>query len=267
MCKKGALNREHALWVRECFALALIFRTIRRNFAEKFSLQRYHNKVMKPHFFCLCLVTVCLGCGPQTPVLRQTFQCYARFDAAARQTKAEATLKEGPDENHLVPIEPIGGFQYQGVAMHLLPIQGITYQSNYNAVYQASHLFAWKDKKGQPLAFEVAMPRIDSFYFTNSALSVSSPATLRWTGGTLEKGETLVLLWENPIDNKTVSVEAYNSDGIDRLEIPAAKMAELSPGRWSLYLVRKRLTKGAAGPVEATGIAEYYTRAQTFDLK
>lgn len=267
MCKKGAFNREQALWVRECFALALIFRTIRRNFAGKFGLQRYHNKVMKRYFFYLWLVPVGLGCGPQTPVLRQTFHCYARYDAADQQSKAEATLKEGPDEKHLVPVDPPDGIRYQGVSMHLLPVQGMTYQSTYSAAYRPDHRFSWKDKTDQPLVFEAIMPRIDSFYFDNPALSTTTPATLRWTGGTLERGETLLLLWQHPADGKTVPMEVYNTDGMNALEIPATKMAELSAGQWSLYLVRKRLTKGTVGAVDATGVAEYYTKAQTLKIK
>lgn len=222
---------------------------------------------MKPHFFYLLIASICLACGQKTPVLIQTFSCYARFDAAAQQTKAEATLREGPDAAHLLPVEPPDGFRYQGVSMHLVPMQGMTYQSNHSSAYRPDHRFYWKGKNDQPLAFEAIMPRIDSFYFSNATLSTAAPATLHWTGGTLERGETLVLLWENPASGKTVQAEAYNSDGIDALEIPAAKMAELSPGKWSLYLVRKRLTKETVGTVEATGVAEYYTKARTVEIR
>lgn len=221
---------------------------------------------MKFYFFSFALVALLFGCRQPAPTLRQTLQCYVRYDAAAGRAKAEAALKEGPDEQHLTAVEPQGGFQYQGATMELLPIQGMTFSTHYNSAYQAVHHFNWKDKAGKPQVFEVRMPHIDSFYFKEPALSVSKPATLFWTGGTLEKGETLVLLWQTPNGEHTKSIEVYNPDGINALEIPATKMSELSPGTWSLYLVRKRLTKSTVGAVEATGVAEFYSPARTFSL-
>jgi hypothetical protein len=38
-------------------------------------------------------------------------------------------------------------------------------------------------------------------------------------------------------------------------------LSELTPGKWTLYLVRKKLTKSVANGYQTSGIMEYYTRS------
>jgi hypothetical protein len=37
-------------------------------------------------------------------------------------------------------------------------------------------------------------------------------------------------------------------------------LSELTPGKWTLYLVRKKLTKSVVNEYQTSGIMEYYTK-------
>lgn len=215
---------------------------------------------MKPHFFYYCLILAFWACSEAPAPNRRELACYARFDASTQTVKAEATIKEGPTAETLVPISPEKGFRFQESEMRLLPHRGLTYTAQKNIAYQPELSFGWEEPVGSMNHFKVALPKLDSFYFDEPTLSNTQPATLRWTGGSLQRGETLVLMWENRANGKTAPMEVYDTDGLDFLKIPAAKMKELEPGNWSLYLVRRRLTKSKVGTVEASGTGEYYTQ-------
>ena len=108
---------------------------------------------------------------------------------------------------------------------------------------------------------------ISSFRFGEEPLSRSRPATLRWEGGPLEKGETLVLMWENRALGQTVPMEIIRSGGDASLDFPAAKIAELPAGQWTLYLVRKRLAKTEAPGMRAEAVLEYYSKSDTIEVQ
>ena len=90
---------------------------------------------------------------------------------------------------------------------------------------------------------------------------------MRWEGAPLGKGETMVFLWENTKLRKTIPMEIIHTSGETAIEFPAAKIAQLDPGEWTYYLVRKKLTKSDANGVAASGIIEYYTKSDTVQVQ
>lgn len=215
------------------------------------------------HIFFSALIALFFGaCStPQTPE-KHTFHGYVRFLADQAQLRAEARLL-GPDS---MPAAPPGGMRYQGIDMTLLAADG-AYRYQRNGAPGARAVFSWADEAGRNHEFAVPLLPLDSFGFGAKTILRHQPYTLRWSGAPLEKGETLVLMWENRVTGQTVPMEIYGTASLPSIEFPAAKLAEIPAGRWSLYLVRKKMVKGDAGGVPATGVAEYYTRPDTLTVQ
>ncbi len=206
-------------------------------------------------------------CQAPAPVPDRQLQCYVRFDAARGQVQADATVYQGRDGGPGQPVEIPGGLLYQGSPMQVVPVQGLTYRRTYAAAFVPEHGFGWTDAQGLRQNVRFPMAAISSFRFGEEPLSRSRPATLRWEGGPLEKGETLVLMWENRALGQTVPMEIMRSGGDASLDFPAAKIAELPAGQWTLYLVRKRLAKTEAPGMRAEAVLEYYSKSDTIEVK
>jgi len=180
-----------------------------------------------------------------------------RFDVAGRNVKAEASLRDGTTKN---VIEMPGGIRFQSSEMKILPVRGITYSVEFPAVYTAETVFDWKTQKGEKVEFKLGVPFIDSFFFNTKVLSLEKPSILQWVGNPLVKGETLVFMWENTAEGRTVPMEVSTTLGAPLIEIPAAKMTQLGTGDWSLYLVRKRFEKAEVANFLVESSAEFYTK-------
>lgn len=221
---------------------------------------------MKLIFFFLLIALALANCQAPASVTKSALQCYVRFDANQGQVLADASLY--PDTGRLAPpVEMPGGLLYQGSAMQIIPVQGLIYRRTYAAAFVPEHTFGWLDEKQQRQQVSFPMAAMSQFTFGDQPLSRTRPATLRWEGGPLEKGEALVLMWENKALNRTVPMEIVRSSGDASIEFPAAKIAELAPGQWTLYIVRKRLARAKAGGVAVEGVLEYYSKSDTIEVK
>lgn len=219
--------------------------------------QRYSDKYMKHIFFSILTALAICQCKEPAPGPKNILNCYVRFDAAAKKVKAEAIYHDGVTKKI---IEMPGGFRFQSTEMKLLPVRGITYMTEFPAKFSAEQIFDWKNKKGEKSQFSLNLPEIDSFYFSEKTLSVQVPAQLHWLGKPLGKGETIVFIWEDKEHEKTVPMEVSTTLGAPLIEIPAAKLAEVGPGDWILYLVRKRKEKTEIEDCFVESTAEYYTK-------
>lgn len=218
---------------------------------------------MKYIFFTFLTAMACSACQSSNPEPKRTLECYVRFLETEGAIHAEATLREGDTLQQ--PVEVPGGFSYQGKAMKLRSLPAITYVDDHGGGFDLKHRFDWKDAKNQEHTFEMEMSPISEFGFGAPAISRSKPQTFRWKGAPLDKGEALVFMWENSALGQTVPMNVINSTQ-SQVDFPAAKLAELAPGQWTLYLVRKKLTKADAGGVAASGIIEYYTRTDSIEV-
>lgn len=220
---------------------------------------------MKHIFFLILSAFAFYRCQtPETPK-KWSLECYVRYLAPERQIRAEATLQTG--DSLLQPVAAPGAMSYQRRDMKLRSVQTPAYYLDNTGGFEPAHTFEWKDEKGQSRQFSMQMSPITKFSFGSKTLSRQQPTTCRWEGAALGKGEAIVFLWENAVLGKTVPMEVYNTGGIPAIEFPAVKIGELDPGTWTLYLVRKKLTKADVNGVAASGIIEYYTTSDTIQVK
>lgn len=228
-------------------------------------------------FLCSFLIWRCTV-EPKAP---QSFllDAYIRYDALTNEGYAQATFKALPLRPDAGAILPGGEVTFQQRKMTVANTEKPVYRTKFHEMADSFQIF-WRDSAAtHQIDLKIPMPRIDSFWFEAKSVSISTPARLHWTGGDLKKGETLVLMWQNQ-EGKTSTTEVYNPSGMPFLELPAAKLKELSPGKWDLYLVRKHLTKTrlsktgkrivegeqTAVAVESEAITEYYTRPRSFEV-
>ncbi len=219
---------------------------------------------MKHIFLGLVSVFLWQACSDGAAARRQTAECYVRYIAPEGQWLAEVTLREGVDgQPGGQAVESPTGVRYQNVLMRTLPFEDVTYRLEQAGGYTAEHKFEWQDSDEKRHSFEMNMPAITGFTFGTKNLSNKQPATLRWDGAPLDQNESLVFMWESTDGGLTVPMEIIASPGMDHIDFPAAQMAKIPAGNWSLYLVRKKQVKRNLDGVQAVGVVEYYSRPDT----
>lgn len=213
---------------------------------------------MKYIFFLILTTLALLSCHSQQNAEKRTLFCYARYDETLKFTKAEATMQEDGNKTSL---EIPGGIRYQSMEMKLSPIYGMSYRYEYPAELVAEQVFDWRDASNNKQVFRLPINPVKAFSMSENTVSMSNPTKLTWEGSPLGKGETMVLMWENVKEGLTLPLEVSSSIGMPQIEIPVAKLKELSPGDWTLYLVRKKLMKDTIGGMPVNGISEFYSKA------
>ncbi|MEY3194381.1 MAG: hypothetical protein RIQ78_478 [Bacteroidota bacterium] len=212
---------------------------------------------MKYIFFLILIILALFSCSTPEKKTNLSLFCYVRYDEAVNGVKAEATLQ---DPTNKKSIEIPGGIRYQGMEMTLTPVYGLTYRYEYTAQFLPAHVFEVRDKNNSRQVFEMSIDPVKVFSLREKTISHSKPTVLQWEGAPLGKGETMVLMWENTAKGLTVPMEVSNTSGQSMIDIPSAKLKEIPPGAWTLYLVRKKLTKGLLGDIPTNGILEYYSK-------
>ncbi|MCB0533759.1 MAG: hypothetical protein H6574_12920 [Lewinellaceae bacterium] len=221
-------------------------------------------------FIFLGLVSVFLwqACSDSAAARRRTAECYVRYDALDGQWLSEVTLREGVDgQSGGKAVESPTGVRYQNVLMRTLPFKDITYRLEQAGGYTATHKFEWQDSDEKKYRFEMDMPAMTGFTFGTKNLSNKQPASLRWDGAPLERNESVVFMWESTDGGLTVPMEITGSQGMDHIDFPAAQMAKIPAGNWSLYLVRKKQVKRDLDGTQTVGVVEYYSRPDTFSVQ
>lgn len=223
---------------------------------------------MKHIFFCLPVIGMLIGCTSTQPVKKQNAECYVRYLAPEAQLRAEVTIREsGAGQNALQPITVPGGVRYQNMLMGAAIAPAGMYRVERTGGYTPHHVFAWTGSQNQACTFEIDLAPITAFAFDTDTLSRTAQAGFHWDGAPLQKGESLVFLWENVADGHAVPMEVIGMEGQKSVTFPAAQLGKLSPGMWSLYLVRKKLVETDAAGTLVKGQAEYYTQADTLVVR
>lgn len=208
-------------------------------------------------FFLLLTTLALFSCQNEQKPDSKTLNCYVRFDADANLVTVEANLVDDKTKKNL---EFPDGITFQKMPMKLVSEYNHMYQFETNSLFQQEQAFAWDDEKASKQVFKNTMDSLSQVSLGGGAVSLSKAATLTWQGPSLTKGETLLFMWQNAAtgDNQTLEVSSTNPQPV--IDIPAEKLKKLSPGKWSLYLVRKKLFKGTAGEVKVNCISEFYSK-------
>lgn len=223
---------------------------------------------MKRIFFCLPFIGALIGCSAPGQQQKLNAECYVRYLAPEAQLRAEATFREsGPGKNALQPVTLPDGVRYQKVLMGAAAAPAGMYRMERSGGYAPHHVFAWKSPAGQPCTFEMDLAPVTAFTFGADTLLRSKPAEFRWDGAPLEQGESLVFMWENTHTGETVPMEVVGMAGQQSIAFPAAQLAKLPPGNWSLYLVRKKIVQADANGAAVKAVAEYYTNVDTLLIR
>ena len=144
--------------------------------------------------------------------------------------------------------------------MDLSPAYGLMYRYEYSADFLPEHVFEWRDKKNNKSLFRMSIDPIKVFSLNSKTISASKPAVLQWEGTPLGKGETMVLMWEDTAKGLTAPMEVSTKSGQPLIDIPAARLKDIVPGDWTLYVVRKKLIKDSVADMPVNGIMEYYSK-------
>jgi hypothetical protein len=227
--------------------------------------QRYLYLNMKFIFFSILTALAFFHCAVPVPQPKLSLDVYVRYLSDTKQIRAEATYKEGAPE--LQAVAPKNGIKYQNLDMTLKPYQGLTFQKSGPMEFMKKQRFNWSDNAGKEHQFELKMEPFDVFSFEQEPLSIKKPVLFTWKGEGLQRGEVLVFLWERIGDGETVKMEIYQDITEPEIKFTASKIAELKPGKWKLYLVRKKMIRESIDGVDATGILEYYSKTDTLEVK
>jgi hypothetical protein len=219
---------------------------------------------MKRIFFSILTTLAFSFCQQSTVPVDKSLEFYIRFDEEQGISKAEANMYEGTLGGSKIEIK--GGMQYQGVEMTLMPIQGMQYRKEFKAAFKPEHVFSWMDEKGIRQSVPLKMNTFNNFTFGSDTLRRDQAVNLRWKGDLFEKGESLVLIWENSATNQTHSMELYTTSVENSIPFAAAKISELPKGVWKLYLVRKQLVKTNQPHLYIQGKIEHYTKTRTITI-
>lgn len=205
-----------------------------------------------------------LGCRQSYPSsTSEVAECYVRYMKPEGQFLAEAVVRRRQDDSWRA-VEVPGGMRYLGTLMRTLPMEsGFTYRSEGHTSYKAEHFFNWTDEKGRTHRFNLSVLPVLNLSFGSKTLSRSKPAVLTWNGPPITEGETWVLLWEEVGRSITVPMEIIGTPGQERIEFPAVQMAEVPPGRWTYYIVRKKAFRQEEPGLLLKGLTEYYSDVDT----
>lgn len=212
---------------------------------------------MKRIFFLLLTTLALFGCQNEHKNNSKTMNCYVRFDADTNLSTAEASLVE--DQTKKL-VEFPDGTTFQKMPMKLVPNYGLTYQYEYHSNFVPEPSFAWSDEQNIKQVYTGHLDSIAQVSFGSPGISMSKATTLSWKGAALSKGETLLFMWQNAASGESQTLEVSSTNPQPLIDIPAEKLKKLSPGKWSLYLVRKKLSKQVVGQFNVNCISEYYTK-------
>lgn len=230
---------------------------------SRISKQRYSEPDMKKIFFLIFLAALLAFCQKTEKKPAQTLQLYARYLAPEAQIRVEATLESRESGAAPQKTEIPGGIRYNDYPLTAVNAQGPLYLFQRSWVYTPDHVFSWRTPEGQTRKFEARVPAFDSLQFDQAVLQRDAPARFAWKGEPLGRGEALTFIWEKIGGGKTAKMEIVSVSPEPSVEFPAAKIAELEPGRWALYVIRRQLLKSEAEGLPVSAIFEYYSQADT----
>ena len=218
-------------------------------------------------FFLSCPLLLAYCSAPSQPEPHSTMRMYARYMQQEDNLRAEAGLESSKNGEAMLPVEIPGGIKFAGKPMQILPITGITYYLEQSGSVGDNQVFSWTDPDGKPREFALPLKPVANFRFQPELIDRTQPLKVIWDGKPIEKGEEMVFIWENLGAGQTVKMEIQGLHNTPEIEFPATKVAELQPGPWAVYLVRRTYLEDKTSGTPVSGIFEYYTATDTVRVK
>lgn len=203
----------------------------------------------------------CRSTQPQEKPNHLFAEFFVRYLQAEQELKAHASFYEGDTIKTAVPKSFAGGATFQGQSMEARNLPGGTIRYIYEQLgsYADTFQFSFKDDFGQSRGIPVAMTPIDSFAVQGGQASRSTGMGLYARGGQLSRGESMVLLFSDE-NQKASTILLTGPSAGEAYRIPAAKVETLSPGKNTLYLVKKKRTVEKGDSLSILADIEFYTR-------
>jgi hypothetical protein len=186
---------------------------------------------------------------------------FVRYLAPEQELKAYASFSQGDSVQNSIPISMESGVTFQGSGMEARDLQGqqirYIYQTQTN--YTAPYTFKTQTPDGRALEHTIAMKGIGKFSIQEGVISKSKGMTLVVEQGSLEKGESIVMLFTVPATGAsyTVITTGPHPNGIHA--IPPTTIPALPKGKVQLYLVKKQEAISDTSVANITASAEYYS--------
>jgi hypothetical protein len=217
---------------------------------------------MKYIIFTVSFLLFFMGCKSSEPVKpKQWLDCYVRYLTQENQLRAEATLKQGIDEESAQTMEITSGIKYNDAKMSLIAKQGMTYKLERPGIKEAKRNFEFKSLDGKTVLFDLPIAEVVDFGFDKNKVMLKKSNTLSWTGTPIETGERFVLIWENT-DFGTVSMQVSGTSAATSIDFPAAEIDKLKAGKWMLYMVRTKTSQSIVEGVTVRGVGESYSKTK-----
>jgi hypothetical protein len=212
-------------------------------------------------FFCLLYGAIAISaCSRISDLPAVLAALYARYDDVSHLLKAEASFKKGDTLATARPLAIQGGVTFANSAMQLKNLPGsIRYDYELDSGALPSELaFRLKDENGKAYNFPVAIEPVTDFSFQDTAVSQKETLKIQVKTVALTKDSKLVVLLSNE-KNESFSMEYKGHTPNPTIEIPAAHLQSLSPGKLQIALVRSDFFTGKEGRFLYTAAAEFYS--------
>ncbi len=206
------------------------------------------------------LLPACREEKPEEKAKHLFAEFFVRYLQAEQEIKAHASFFEGDTIQSAAPKAFAGEVTFQGNSMEARSLPGGTIRYTFEQLgdYADAFQFRFRDDSGQGREIAAAMAPIDSFAISGGKASRSSGMTLYATGGKLNPGESMVLLFSDEND-KAYTIMLSGPSAGEEYRIPAAKVETLSPGKHTLYLVKKKRAAEKGDSLSILTEIEFYT--------
>ncbi|MCB0641020.1 MAG: hypothetical protein KDC44_05245 [Phaeodactylibacter sp.] len=190
---------------------------------------------------------------------------YVRFLQDTDEVKATATFVLGDSLQVAVPFRPEGGVAFQGGGMGGRAITERLYRYNWENTlkYPEQFQFSFKNQNGAAQQFSGTLSPI-------TQVSLPKPLSLRQGGrvhiqAPIAENEKVVLLF-NSSDNTSKSITLSGPIPDGQLQLSAEQLKSLTPGAWTLFLVKKQLQVFSQAEQEITLSIEFYAQEQQVEV-
>ncbi|MCB9282793.1 MAG: hypothetical protein H6563_01855 [Lewinellaceae bacterium] len=210
-------------------------------------------------FFAL-LILISFGCHSKEVVTGPKIfgSLYVRYLQDGNQLKAEASFFEGDSAHLATPKSILGGVSFQGSGMERRNIQDklIRYQYETKCDYPGQFTFQVQDDQGQAHQFQLDMLPVTAFSLPDT-IQRGKEAMLEILPAPQSDEVEMAILWTD--ESGKASLLEFPAPISKTIPISPAQLARFAPGKYQIYLVKKRKNFINTGVYRNSCEVEFYT--------